>query len=205
MTRTMLAVSLATACCLAAGCASRSKTRLTQVWRDDAYDRRPAGKILVIGVGQRAANQRMYEEAMAARLRTRGVEAVEGATIIPPGTKVDRPTVAKAIADKGIDLVLLTRLISLEGSSEVVPGGASLKATALGQDFWGFYVYALQETQTPDTLKVHVVADLETRVYETSGETWSGAPYRRALIRSPSATWSTRSAAPSSASSLARA
>ncbi len=169
MKRTLFALALVAACCLAAGCASRSKTKLTHVWRDEGYRSGPAKKVLVIGLAATTANQRLYEEAMSARLAARGVEAVAGSTVIPAGVKVDRPTVASAIAGKGIDLVVLTRLVSVASKSKLTPGGPAYTFTPLIEDDWaGFYLYAVQEYESPDTVELHLIADLETRVYETT-------------------------------------
>ncbi len=167
--KAMITVLLAATCFLAAGCASRSKTKLTHVWRDEAFTSAPAKKVLVIGLAATTANRRLYEEAMSARLAARGVAAVAGATVIPAGVKIDRPTVASAIADKGIDLVLLTRLVAVASKSKLIPGGPAYTFTPLIEDDWaGFYVYAVQEYESADTVELHLIADVETRVYETT-------------------------------------
>ena len=166
MRKSWLAAWLLILASVGVSCAPATNTKIVNVWRDTAFKPTPARRVLVIGVADKETSQRLFEDAMVGRLKARGVEGLESARVLPAGIKLDKAAVESAIKDKGIDLVLVTKLISVAKGTEIVEGSTYYSRTPLVYDYYGWYVFTYDEVHTPSTLKEYTVADLETRVWD---------------------------------------
>lgn len=155
------------AAALLAGCAS---TTLTDSWSDAAYNRGPFQKWLVVGVGGGSASVRTLEDVMTAKLRARGVEAVQGYQFLPDG-QASEPQLDGAVRASGAQALMLVHLRRVETRTQVsttlVPG-----PMYAGYGWYGVYGgwYSV-----PDVSQ-YQVATVETTVYQVDQKrlVWSG-------------------------------
>jgi hypothetical protein len=140
---------------LLTACASTS-TKIMGSWKDDHY----AGKItkvLVISLAEEPPIRQKAESIVVAKLRRRGVDAVASNTLMPMDEKIDRETVKAAIAGKGFDSVLVTRLLGVNLNTGYVPPEQTT-------------VYNLTVTVSPGYTVHRPVVSTRVDLYDTANE-----------------------------------
>lgn len=154
-----LPVIVALGAWLLASCADTTTTRVTGQWRNPRYHGMLT-KVLVISLAQEPSIRQSFEQTVSARLRKQGIEAVPSSDIIPLDEKIDRKTVKAALAGKGFDGVLVSRLIGIDADSTYVPPRTA-------EDFDSFYNHAYAMVYTPGYLARRTVVSIRINVYET--------------------------------------
>ena len=159
------------------GCGA--STKFSKVWTDESYVPASSQKILVLGVVKEEATQRIYEAAVVEQLKKRGANADVGFKYIPNEQELDRDLIKGVILDQKFDLVLVTRLISVDTKTQYVPGTTSYAPSYYNPYYGGFYPYYYRSysvVHTPGYTRQYDVVSLESNVYETAGEklVWSG-------------------------------
>ena len=104
---------------LLASCAS---TSLVDTWKNPEISAGRLSKVLVVSMNANDGVRRLNENVLAADLRQRGVEALQGHTLLPDGHKADLPTLQQAVAKVGADGVLTIQTIRVEQQSSYHPG-----------------------------------------------------------------------------------
>jgi hypothetical protein len=158
----LLGAMLVTAC---------TTTRLTSVWKDPAYEARPA-KVLVIGVAKNPQTRRLFEDEFVQQLKKRGTEAIASYTIFAENQQVDKDVIVAKVKELGTDSVLITRLVKKEKVKVYVPGTAYSPPPYYGT--WpAYYGSAYSGGYTA----VDEYAMIETNLYEAANEklVWSAA------------------------------
>ena len=144
-----------------AACAT---TQLTSVWRDPAYQSRPA-KIMVIGLAKNPINRRLFEDEFVRQLKSNGTDAIASYTVIPDKKEGDEEAVARKVAELGADTVLITRLVSKKIVQVYVPGTAYYPPPYYGR--WpDYYGYGYRYMYTPGYIAEDEYAVVETNLYE---------------------------------------
>jgi hypothetical protein len=87
-------------------------TQFKSVWKEDAFDG-PLKSILVVGIAERNDIRRFFEKEFAKLFNDRNVRAMASAEIIPVKEELNRDTVLTAARENGMDIILVTHLISL--------------------------------------------------------------------------------------------
>jgi hypothetical protein len=100
---------------------SCATTKLTSVWRDEAYKDHPR-KILVIGMLKTPGNRRIFEDEMVKQLKARGTEAVAGYTVLPEEVETNKETITAKMNELGADAVLISRLMDKKSVTTYMPG-----------------------------------------------------------------------------------
>lgn len=154
-----LCLSLAAAAWLLAGCAATATTDVTGQWRDPKYHE-TLGKVLVISLAEEPSIRERFEHTLSARLRHAGITAVASSDIIPLDRKIDRQTVKAAMAGRGFDTVLVSRLIGIDASADYVPPSPI-------EDFDSFYSHAYGMVYSPGYLAHRTAVSIRINVYET--------------------------------------
>ena len=113
---------------LVTACAS---TQLSSVWKDPAYQARPA-KIMVIGLAKKPEIRRLFEDEFVRQLKARGTEAIASYTVLAEQQQNDQAAIAAKVKEMGADSVLLTRLVEQKDRA-VLRAGIGLCTTALLQ------------------------------------------------------------------------
>ena len=115
-----------------AGCAP--STRIVQQWQDEAFSGKPFKRLLVLGVTTDATLRRVFEDEFSAGLRARGIEAVQGYTLLPDDGPVERARIERAMREAKADGAIVTRVLRVDRRVEVVPAGPPMQ-----QGFFGWY------------------------------------------------------------------
>ncbi|HTN43189.1 MAG TPA: hypothetical protein VMN77_05255 [Nitrospiria bacterium] len=153
---------------LLSSCAS---TQVTAAWRDDAYTQTPQ-KALVLLVTGKPTLLRVFEDEFSRQLKTRGIEAVPGYSLLPLDRKLDKEEIAAAAEKIHADTVLITRLVDKKSYETYYPG--SVYATHPGaynpgwNDYYsrGFDYYQA----TPGYTVQRDILYVETQLYDVSNQ-----------------------------------
>lgn len=156
------------------GCAS---TTLTSVWRDPSYSGGPFRTVLVMGISKEAGIRRIFEDEFSAKLRSVGVTAIPGYTLIPADGEAARVELDAAIAKAGAQGVLVTRLLRIERRTDYAPGYVrAVPAVGYYRNFHGYYSSSWAPLAvSPQRYDYDIVA-LETNLWRPQGGEliWSG-------------------------------
>jgi hypothetical protein len=166
-------------------------TTLTSVWRDPDYQAGQIKKMLVIGVSDRPAIKRLYEDEFAKKLRMRGIEAIPSYAVIPPEKMPDQDFVKEKVKELNVDAVLITRLLDKQAVQTFYPpeveydvrsypgyipghGFAPLPAPYY-HDWYGHYYRSYEYVTTPGYTYENQLVRLETNIYLAKNDTliWS--------------------------------
>jgi hypothetical protein len=138
-------------------------SKLIASWRNPSYA--PAQKfhrVLAMGFSNKMEVRADFEDALAAELTSKGLEAVAGNTILlrPPGTQLDLTYLREQIRANQIEAVVVSRLVKVDKTVTYTPGTAYFMPYPYYNTFYGYYgtLYPVEEK------KVRV----ETNVYLTT-------------------------------------
>lgn len=90
---------------------SCATTTLTSVWRDPAYQGEQIRKVLVIGVSDKPAIKRLFEDEFVRQLQSKGVEGISSYTILPSDGPQDKDIIQAKVKELNIDGIIITRLV----------------------------------------------------------------------------------------------
>jgi hypothetical protein len=122
MRHSWVVAAFLTSAFLLASCASTPTTRSDVIgtWKADNYDRK-LSNFLVISLSDEPGMRGKVESILAGRLKKEGLHAVASSDIMPADEEINRKTVKAAMAGKGFDGVLVSRLLGVERSAVYVP------------------------------------------------------------------------------------
>lgn len=106
--RAAASLMLAGVALLGAGCARQN--RLASVWRDPGVEARSLRRLMVVAVGRTPRERRLYEDALVASLRTRGIDALPSYPAVAD-ERVDSARVDAAMHRMGCDGIVVSRLV----------------------------------------------------------------------------------------------
>ncbi|MBJ6723878.1 DUF4136 domain-containing protein [Geomesophilobacter sediminis] len=115
-------LSLILAISLLSSCAS---TTLRDTWSNPAFHGYKVHKLVVVSLGKKDPNRRVYEEVIAAELNKRGIAAVTGHNLLPAEERLDWPTLEGALKRASADSVLTVQTVRVEQQTIVQPGYTS--------------------------------------------------------------------------------
>jgi hypothetical protein len=162
------AIAIAGALCavVLAGCSSAPK--IVNAWHDPEYQGPAFRSVMVLGIAESPTNRRIFEDTFAMRLRDGGVEAVASHTLLPVGEQLDRDEIEAVVAERGIEAILVTRVVQVDRETSYSPGYTTVYPGTYYNDFYGFYNYSWGVYHSPGYAYNYDVVRLETSVYETS-------------------------------------
>jgi hypothetical protein len=151
-------VALAAAA-VVAGCAT---TSIRSAWFDTSFTGGPIRKIIVVGIGGNLADTRVFEDIFAQKLRTAGVDGVEGYLVLPANAGPGDPAWNAAVEASGAGGLLTVRVLGVDTRTQVtttmVPG-PGMWGPAGG--WWGPSMVAVPEVRQYD------IANVETNLWDT--------------------------------------
>ena len=152
---------------LVAACAS---TALRDSWMDPQFTGGPFKKWLVVGAGASVVAQRTLEDAMVAKLKTRGVQASPGWQYLPEA-RITEAQLDAAVRASGADAMMLVRLRGVETRTQV--STQTVPVTRGGMGWWTTYSTWVA---VPD-ISTYTVATVETTVYSVASKqlVWTGS------------------------------
>lgn len=101
-----------------------SSANMTGSWLDSDF-KGPVKKVYVVGIAKNEMNRRIFEDVFSNHLFSQGVSTEASYRDITTSGEVDKETLAKKMAERGCDSVLLTRLIGQRKETVVTPGRVS--------------------------------------------------------------------------------
>jgi len=156
---------------LVSGCAT---TTLVSSWEDPAYTQK-IDKILVLGMSKNEGIRTKYEHTLANAIKAQGAQAMPAAAYLPSDAEPTRKSVEEAIAGKGFDTVLVTRLISATTEQRYVPGTPYVVPAPYYRGFYDYYLNTFPIVYSPGYIVNDKIVHLETNVYdlETGKLVWA--------------------------------
>lgn len=161
------------------GCSSG--TKFVSVWRNPDFENTSLKNVLVIGVAGKKAQRTMYESTLTRRFEQAGVQAFESGKMISSPDTLTKQAVVKAVQDRGIEAVLVTRVLAVTEEESYVPPTTTVHAyPGWGRpyygNYWNYYRYGYDVVTTPGYTTRDVKVVLETNLYDAASETlvWSG-------------------------------
>jgi hypothetical protein len=156
---------------LLAGCAS---TELTNSWRDPEYSGHLTS-LVVVGVSKQAAIRRIFEDAFAAQLRSKGIRAVPSYTLIPQDGPIEETRLRAAVESTDTDGVIITRLVDVRSKVTVMYPGSPV-APFYAPYYYGYYSSAWAGYYEPPVVQQYDIVTSETTVFARgrAQPVWSG-------------------------------
>lgn len=148
-----------------AACAT---TTMRDSWFDPSVRSAPFARVLVVTVGGDLAQQRIFEDMLAEKLRTVGIDAVQGYRFLPD-SKATEAQMDAAVARAGADGLMLVRFKGVRTETEV---RTSMVPGAFGPGWYGWYGswYAVPEVYQTR------IATVETSLFDVGSRklAWTG-------------------------------
>jgi hypothetical protein len=151
-----------------AGISCASKTTLSNVWRSESYPSGKMQRILVIGVAQNEANRRSFEDGFAAALAAQNVDAVSSYQLLPGEERLSKASIEQAIAGRGFQGVLVTRLLAVDETETYVPPSTYVRPGYYGWGMYGYYGASWDVVHHPGYTVTETVVRLETHLYDAA-------------------------------------
>lgn len=140
------------ACLALSGCAA---TKVTQVWRDEAYRPVKLKNVVVIALAEIPTVQREIESRFAKQFRDRGIAVTEGFKVITADQRNApdaRDVVAAKVRELGADSVLIIERDAGRTEKEYIPGMTIVHGTGYGYGMGGgTAVVASSQPMAPTT------------------------------------------------------
>jgi hypothetical protein len=146
-------------------------SKLITSWRNPSYA--PAKKfhrVLAMGFSNKMEVRADFEDALAAELSSKGLEAVAGNTILlrPPGTKLDLTYLREQMQANQIEAVVVSRLVKVDNTVNYVPGTPYFMPYPYYNTFYGYYGTLYPVIYSPGYLEKEKKVRVETNVYVTT-------------------------------------
>jgi hypothetical protein len=165
------AVALGAALLVACG----AVTKIPVAWRNPGDQGAPYRKIFVIGVAEKDASRRLFEDRFAAVLSSGGAAASPSYATLPQSQRLSEAEIREAIRGGGYDAVVVTRLLGVDEKTEYVPP-RTYTVPGYYRGYYGYYDSTWEIVHEPGYYTTHTVVRLETNLYDVgTGElVWSG-------------------------------
>lgn len=149
-----------------AGIACAARTTLSNVWKSDSYPSGTMQRVFVIGVAQNEANRRSFEDAFAAALAAQNVDAVPSYQLLPGDERLTKASIEAAIAGRGFQGVLVTRLLGVDEETTYVPPSTYVRPGYYGYGMYGYYGASWDVVHDPGYTVTKTIVRLETHLYD---------------------------------------
>ncbi len=173
MNRVLVRILAVFAATLTVSCAAST---LDGVWVDPDYQGGRLDNFLVLGIEGNEGRRRSYEVAVAEKMTKEGVRAIPAYTLLPKGHEVTEETCQPLLRDNNIDAILVTMLLSVDTSSEYVPGYTYVVPNPYYYGLWGYYSRSYAVVSEPGYYTENTTVLWEINLYDASNFklVWSG-------------------------------
>ncbi len=159
---------------LVAGCGG---TQLTEHWRDPAWNQAPLHNVLVVVVRKEAGRRRIWEDALVAALRQRGIAATPSYRTFPDEVP-NEDAIDEIMQKTAYDGIVMTRrLTSQEYVHYVPPTVINYRTGHRWGGFYGRYHSYWGTAYSPGYVENEVVVRNEVTVWDARDDgrmIWSG-------------------------------
>jgi hypothetical protein len=143
-------------------------TTMRAEWRDADYQGGRIDHVMTIGVFQQPIYRRLLEDELVAQLRQRQVTAVSSASVMPDGQQPTREAIEAEVMNRGFHAVLVTRLLDVEKSKQIVEATSVQIPHAYYNSLYSYYYTVTEEMQQPGYTKEKRVVVIESNLYDTA-------------------------------------
>ena len=150
-----------------------SSTKLVMSWKNPGFfPTKKLHRVLALGFSNRVEIRADFEDALAAELASKGLEAVAGNTILlrPAGTKLDLNYLREQIQANQIEAVIVSRLIKVDTAVTHIPGAEYVMPFPYYNAFYDYYGTLYPVVCSPDYLEKEKKVRVETNLYYVYGE-----------------------------------
>jgi hypothetical protein len=162
---------------LSSACAP-PKSHIVDLWSDPTVSRDPMHRLVVVAVKQDPIRRRQWEDALAAELQSRHVQAVPSYQI-SPNSIPDSTTMADRLSREHFDGVVMVKQSGQEERKNYVPPTSYIgRAGVVYNPFWGTYRTVYREYVTPGYVENEHLLWYRTTVYDLrrdAQEVWTAA------------------------------
>jgi len=149
-----------------AGVACATKTTLSNVWRSDSYPSGTMQRILIIGIAEDEIRRRSFEDGFAAALALQNVDAVASYELLPGNERLSKASIQDAIAGRGFQGVLVTRLLGVDEQTTYVPPSTYVRPGYYGRGMYRYYGSSWDVVHDPGYTVTETTVRLETHLYD---------------------------------------
>jgi hypothetical protein len=160
-----------------AGCAS---TSMTHTWSDPEWKGPQIKKVLIIGVADRDANRRIFEDKFKAELAKEKVDAISSYTVLPSG-QLTEDAINSKLGELGVDGIVVSRVVDKRTVDTIYPPTTTYVA---GSPYWpsyyggyyGYYSTSYSAYTSPGYTETTDYVYVETNLYsaKTGKLIWTG-------------------------------
>ena len=150
-----------------------SSTKLVMSWKNPSYSAtKKLHRVLALGFSNRVEIRADFEDALAAELASKGLEAVAGNTILlrPQGTELDLNYLKEQIQANQIEAVVVSRLIKVDTTVTYIPGAEYAVPFPYYNTFYDYYGTLYPVVCSPGYLEKEKKVRVETNLYYVNGE-----------------------------------
>ncbi len=163
-------------CLVMMGCAS---SQLVESWQEPAFEDKPLGKILVLGVFNDEENRRLYEDSVVKALEMQKGSAIAGYTLMPKVEDYDeKEEIMAAVAKADADAVMIATLVGFEQKENYrAPQAAYVPTMGLGRGLYDSYSVSFERVYDHGHTVVEATIKLEITVFsaKTQKMVWAAA------------------------------
>lgn len=105
-----------------AGCATQPTTLDAQWVNPEFVGKNAVRNVMVMAAARDATNRRIFEDRMVAALRGAGLKAVQSYNFIAEDGPVSEERLRRAVAQAGVQQVMVTRIVNVSTQVNVSPG-----------------------------------------------------------------------------------
>ena len=146
-----------------------SKTSVTDTWKKSDYIGQPFTSIMVVGLTKDHTHKLLWEDTMGDRLRQHGIKTVVSIlSAFPDDKKIDEKEILAYANNKGIEAVLVTRLVDTKKEEVYHPPSGAYYGGGYRHygRFDSFYPYAYNQVYSPIYTTTQTIVLLQTNLYQ---------------------------------------
>jgi hypothetical protein len=145
-------------------------TKLTSVWKDNAYEG-TIDKIMVVAVTENSRNRLIFEREFVEEFKKIGIEAVASVDVTSSEEKSNEAVILAEARKRGISMILVTHLIGVENKEVYhLPTTHAVPSRGYYNRFNSYYPRVYEYVHEPGYYTKHKSVNLETNLYETQTE-----------------------------------
>ena len=153
---------------VAGSCAPQ--TEVVKMYDDPARASKTYERLLVVAISSDYNQQQRFENEIVQRLRREQVDATPGHTHFNTSDGLLQEDIDRAATAVGADGILITHVVSVESSIEMVEGRVEIESTCRGGDPVDFFLYDHKVVREPDSVKLAHTVIVITNLYDAGSQ-----------------------------------
>jgi hypothetical protein len=156
---------------------SCATTEVLDTWKDDSQTEK-FSTIFVLAVIKEPAYRNLLENKLVNVLKDTGVTAYPTHLFFPQADQIDEAAAAAAIKEKGVDGVMVVRLVDTKNETVYTPGTTYIEDGYGGRysrGWYGYYGRGYRVVSTPGYTTQYNISTVESAIFntDTKKRVWS--------------------------------